>query len=72
MQITGKIIYVNLSGGFWGIKGDDGNDYAPVGKIPASFQEEGLRIKAQMTPDTSFSIFMWGQNVKIQNLEKIS
>ena len=72
MQVTGKMTYVDISGGFWGIKGDDGKDYAPVGKIPADFHQEGLEVKAQVTPDTSFSIFMWGQNVQIKNLEKLT
>ncbi len=71
MQITGKVTYVDLSGGFWGIEGDDGQQYNPLGSLPKSFQEKGLRIKANISPAQSFSIFMWGRNVAIKNIERI-
>ena len=71
MKIEGTIRYINLSGGFWGIEGDNGQKYAPVSDLPNRFQKEGLRIKAQVQPAQVFSIMMWGQHVEVKNLEKI-
>lgn len=71
MEIKGKVTYVDLSGGFWGIEGEDGQQYNPVGSLPRSLQKEGLSIKAKVKPAQSFSIFMWGRNVDIQNIEPI-
>ena len=71
MQITGKVTYVNLSGGFWGIQGDDGQQYNPLNSLPSNFHKEGLRGNAKVSPSKSFSIFMWGRNVDIKNIEKV-
>ena len=70
MQITGKITYVNLSGGFWGIEGDDGQNYNPLNGLPAEFKEEGKRIKAKVKTSNDFTMFMWGTNVDIQTIEQ--
>ena len=71
MQITGKITYVDLSGGFWGIVGDDGQKYNPLDSLPSSFQQEGMKVKAEITHSHSFSIFMWGKNVNLVKVEKV-
>ena len=71
MQIQGTIRYIDLSGGFWGIEGDNGQKYAPVSDLPGTFQKEGLRVKAQVSPAQVFSIMMWGQHVEVNKLEKI-
>lgn len=71
MHITGKITYVDLSGGFWGIVGDDGQKYFPSDGIPQTLQKEGLRVKASYTPSQGFSIFMWGKQVDIKQIERI-
>ncbi|MEZ4829926.1 MAG: hypothetical protein R3C61_27130 [Bacteroidia bacterium] len=71
MQITGKITFVNLSGGFWGILGDDGQNYNPGSSLPTGFHKEGVRIKAKVSPSQAFSIFMWGTNIDIKQIEVI-
>lgn len=70
MNITGKVVYVNVSGGTWGIEGDDGEKYLPVEGLPAHFQKEGIRIKATVHPSPSFTIFMWGKNVMVKNITR--
>ena len=69
MQITGKVVHVNLSGGFWGIEADDGQKYCPVNKIPASHRKEGLRVVADISPANTMGIFMWGIPVKIKSID---
>lgn len=71
MQITGTITFVDLSGGFWGINGSDGQKYAPATPLNASYHSEGLKVKATVKPVQSFGIFMWGQNVEVLQIEKV-
>jgi hypothetical protein len=71
MQITGKVTFVDLSGGFWGIEGDDGQKYNPLDSLPSSYRKKGLRVKAEVSPAKAFSIFMWGRNVNIDKIEKV-
>lgn len=71
MQIIGKIVKVDISGGFWGIEGNDGRKYQPSDSIPRKYQQEGLEVKAEVQPSNDFTIFMWGQSVKVSKIEKI-
>lgn len=71
MQITGTVVKVELSGGFWGIKGDDGRKYQPSNHLPQKYQQDGLKIKANVEPSNEFTIFMWGQSVKVSHIESI-
>ncbi|MEM7372150.1 MAG: hypothetical protein AAF587_26265 [Bacteroidota bacterium] len=71
MKITGTITYVDLSGGFWGIEGDDGQKYTPNEHLPETFQQEGLKVKAEVTPANGFGIFMWGQQVNVIKIEQL-
>ena len=71
MQITGTVSYIDLSGGFWGIIGDDGKKYNPLRGLPANLQKEGTKIRANCKPSTDFSIHMWGKNVDLQSIEQI-
>jgi len=46
VTIRGTIERFTLEGGFYGIKGDDGKEYKPIG-MSEGFQVEGLRVKVQ-------------------------
>ena len=71
MNITGKLTYVNLSGGCWGIEGDDGQKYHPVDGIPEAYKKEGKRVKVKLSPVQSFGIFMWGQDVNLETIDQL-
>ena len=75
---TGKIVegngtvwYIAVSGGFYGILGDDGNEYAPV-RLADEYRADGQRIafravttgKTSATPD-------WGTPVEITSIRKL-
>lgn len=63
--ITGKVTYVNLSGGFWGIQGNDGQKYQPT-NLPNHHKKEGKKVTLKVKEaENGFSIFMWGQMVEI-------
>lgn len=68
IKISGKIVYQNLEGGFWGIEGDDGQQYRPV-NLPKELQEKGKRVKLTATEVDEMSIFMWGIAVKIESVD---
>lgn len=68
---TGTIRFLNISGGFWGIVGDDGKNYDPMGLAP-SFQKEGLRVRFEAKPETDMmSSRMWGTIVTLIHIEAL-
>jgi hypothetical protein len=68
---TGTIVFLSFEGGFYGIKGDDGKNYDPMG-LPLEFQKDGLRVRfeAKELPDRA-SFHMWGRIVEIKQIEKL-
>ncbi len=62
---TGKIVYLDFEGGFYGIEADDGSKYDPI-NLPPKFMAKGLRIKfkAKILRDRE-SIHMWGEIVEL-------
>ena len=68
VKITGKVIHLDFEGGFWGIEGDDGKKYRPQ-NLPKKAQKAGQRITAELEIVPSFSIMMWGIEVKIHKIE---
>jgi len=65
MTIRGTVIYQDLSGGFWGIMGDDGQAWRPT-KMPKELQNRDLKVEIKATKaKASFSIFMWGTAIDI-------
>jgi hypothetical protein len=66
--ITGKIIYLDLEGGFYGIKGDDGNNYDPL-NLSSEYHKDGIRIKASISFEKNISsIRMWGKIIRINQI----
>lgn len=65
MTIKGTVKYQDLSGGFWGIIGDQGKQWKPI-KMPKALQKEGLKVQVEAEEANSMiSIFMWGTNISI-------
>jgi hypothetical protein len=71
IKTTGTIKHQGLEGGFWGIVGDDGQNYDPQNLAP-EFQKEGLRVsfEAETKPDAA-SFHMWGTIVEIKSIKKL-
>lgn len=64
MKITGKVVYQNINGGFWGVVADDGQQYEPV-NFPEQLKYEGRKVKIRATHVDTFSISMWGTPIRI-------
>lgn len=64
MEITGRVVYKNISGGFWGIIDSNGQKWRTT-NLPKSLQNEGevVTINAKLVDEVS--IFMWGNAIEI-------
>lgn len=65
IKITGTIVYKNLEGGFFVIKGNDGRIYDPI-NLPEPLKKDGLKVKvnAKLREDLG-SIHMVGDIIEI-------
>ena len=70
MKITGQVVFIELSGGFWGIRSQEGAEYFPVNGLPDRFKKEGLAIEVEALPSSLFSIYMWGIPVEISHIKR--
>jgi len=70
IKVTGKVVYQKIEGGFWGIQGDDGQNYLPEA-MPKDFQTEGMRVDAKMEPLEVMSTRMWGVEVKLHTIAAV-
>lgn len=70
-QITGKVVYQNLGMGFWGIVGNDGNEWLPI-NMPEQLKNEGAKVTVVIkTIDDHMSMHMWGTAVKIISFQTL-
>ena len=46
IHFTGTVRHVELEGGFYAIRGDDGVSYDPT-NLPPEFQKDGLKVEAE-------------------------
>jgi len=68
---TGTITYLSFEGGFYGIVGDDDNNYDPI-NLPQEFQEDGLRVSfAARICEDQISFHMWGIIIEIIRIERL-
>lgn len=72
LDIKGKVVFVQLEGGFWGIVAEDGQRYDPHSLAPM-FQKEGIlvRVKARVS-DRVVQIHMWGKPIEILKIKEIN
>jgi hypothetical protein len=69
---SGTVRFLTIEGGFWGIVGDDGENYDPLALDPA-FQKEGLRVRFEAVPETDMmSTRMWGTLITLVRIEAVN
>lgn len=65
MKITGKVVYKNIAGGFWGIIDNKGQEWRPI-NLPKSLQKDGKTVTINAKhADEEMSIFMWGTAIEV-------
>lgn len=68
---AGMVIFVDLEGGFYGIRGDDGEDYYPL-QLEEEFRVNGLRVSFESEPAKDVvTIHMWGTPVTLTYMEEM-
>ena len=68
--LIGKVVYIPLEGGFYGIEElTSGNKYLPL-NLPATFQKAGIEVQVQAKKVKDMSgIHLWGKYIYIQTIE---
>jgi hypothetical protein len=67
---TGTVKQVGVEGGFFGIVGDDGQNYDPQ-NLPEDLKVDGLKVKFQLKKsENQASFHMWGIVVDVVKIEK--
>jgi len=68
---AGTVVYQNLEGGFYGIAGDDGQDYLPL-NLEVQYRVDGLRVAFESAEAGDIAtVQMWGTPVNITFIEAI-
>ena len=68
---TGKIVYNDFEGGFYGIEADNGQKYYPL-NLNNEFKVSGLKIRFELQIQLGImSVVMWGVPVKVIVLESV-
>ncbi|HQK83511.1 MAG TPA: hypothetical protein PLK24_06160 [Atribacter sp.] len=69
---NGTVTYIDLEGGFYGIIGDNQENYDPI-NLPDEFQQDGLQVAftAKYRDDLA-GFHMWGRIIEILQIEAIN
>lgn len=68
---TGRIKFINLEGGFYGILANNGNQYDPINLAP-EFQEDGLHVMFSLRIlENHTNVHMWGPMVEILSMTNV-
>jgi hypothetical protein len=71
IQISGKAIYHNFEGGFWGIESDSGKKYTPI-NMPEQLKLDGARVKVTaVVLQDAYTLTMWGDAIRIVGFETL-
>ena len=69
--IRGKVVRVELEGGFWGVVDSEGNRYVPISPFLPEIQKDGLNILAHIELVTVFSTTMWGKHARFHSIQGV-
>ena len=65
MKIRGRVVYMDLATGFWGIVDEAGNRWRPV-VMPEGLRRQGREVELDAEPVAEdASVFMWGTPIRI-------
>ena len=72
IKFRGTVRHVDIEGGFWGIITDGESKYFPV-NLGEAYRRDGLRVRGELKLlGDRPGIRMWGEEVEIINIEKMS
>ena len=68
-KIKGKVVYLELEGGIWGIVDDKGGDWLPI-NMPFELMKDGLVVEVEAHKVSDFmSGGMWGTPIEISDFQ---
>lgn len=70
MKIKGKVIKVNLEGGFWGIVDDAGQEWLPI-NMPEQLKVDGAAVEISAQEVDVMSMFNWGTAIEIRSFHTL-
>jgi hypothetical protein len=70
VTVQGTVTYVELEGGFYGIRGQDGHDYFPL-ELDDRFRKDGLRVRFEARKESAVTIQQWGTPVRIVSISAV-
>jgi hypothetical protein len=68
MKITGKVVFISVEGGAYGIIDKNGKKYLPI-NMPNQLKKDGAQVICSVRPAVVVSMFMWGEPVYINSFE---
>jgi hypothetical protein len=72
LNFNGKITYVDVEGGFYGITAEDGRRFMPT-NLPDKFKQTGLVVAVQaILTENVIGIHMWGQYIELLQIDVLS
>lgn len=69
--LSGTIIYENLEGGIWAIKGQNGAILTPI-NMPEQLKHKGKKVKVTIKRVDMMTMTMFGDPVKIISFETMN
>ncbi len=71
IRVNGTVHHLNLEGGFWAIRSDDGVTYDPIHELASTFQVENLRVTlvGRVRSDMG-GVHMVGPIIEVLSIEK--
>ena len=70
MKITGKVVFLSMEGGAYGIIDQHGRKFLPI-NMPNQLKKDGAHVACSVQPADVTSVFMWGEPVYISSFETL-
>ncbi len=71
IHFLGKVVYVPIEGGFFGLIDERGKQYDP-GSLPEPFRRDGLAVKVDARQrQASVGFHMWGQKIEVLEIQPL-
>ncbi len=71
VEEEGRVVYVDLEGGFYGITTDGGARFLPL-RLDPEYQRDGLRVRFRgRVQEQALTIQMWGTPIAIEGISRL-
>jgi hypothetical protein len=70
MKLKGKVVYISVEGGAYGIMDDSGHKFLPI-NMPNQLKKDGASVVCKVRPADVETTIMWGEPVYIESFETL-